>query len=243
MAKKCKCPPAGAPDWVMTYGDMMSLLLTFFILLASLSEIKNEDVWRARVEVVKQSFGMHGGGGHVPTQDDPTLSLVQRLEKLYLQQERHRRTAVVDDAAVHGRQPRVSQSRNDLRRGLGSVVFEPGSAQLSEVSKQQLAAVARLIQGYNNKIELQGHASSSELGAESDYPDLWTLSYARAKAVMDYMVDDLGIRRERIRLLANADNEPMKKKEYDTRALGPNRRVNIEISDRLVDEFTKPLPE
>ena len=30
----------GVPEWVVTYGDMMSLLLTFFIMLVSLSELK-----------------------------------------------------------------------------------------------------------------------------------------------------------------------------------------------------------
>lgn len=242
-SKKCKCPPAGAPEWVMTFGDMMSLLLTFFILLVSLSEIKSEDVWRAKAEVVKQSFGVHGGGGRVPSPDDPTMSLLQRLETLYLQQERHKRTSDVDDPAARGRQPRVTQSRRDLRRGLGSVYFEPGSAELSEHAKEQLRTIGRLIEGYNNKFELQGHASSSELGVQSDYPDLWSLSAARARAVMEFLAEEVGIRRARMRLVANADNEPMKKREYDTRSLGPNRRVTIEISDRLVDEFTEALPE
>lgn len=41
MGKKCKCPPEGAPEWVVTYGDMMSLLLTFFILLVSLSALSD----------------------------------------------------------------------------------------------------------------------------------------------------------------------------------------------------------
>ena len=63
MAKKCKCAPPGAPAWVMTYGDMMTLLLTFFIMLVALSEIKKEDQFRAIVKAVKKAFGMKGGGG------------------------------------------------------------------------------------------------------------------------------------------------------------------------------------
>ena len=40
-------PPAGVPEWVVTYGDMMSLLLTFFIMLVSMSKIKEEGTMRA----------------------------------------------------------------------------------------------------------------------------------------------------------------------------------------------------
>ena len=42
MAKKGRPPPPGVPEWVVTYGDLMSLLLCFFILLAAFSEIKQE---------------------------------------------------------------------------------------------------------------------------------------------------------------------------------------------------------
>ena len=45
------------PEWVVTFGDMMSLLLTFFIMLVSLSEIKQEEKYQAMVESLTQRFG------------------------------------------------------------------------------------------------------------------------------------------------------------------------------------------
>ena len=47
----------GIPEWVVTFGDMMSLLLTFFIMLVSLSEIKQEEQYQAMVESLRQKFG------------------------------------------------------------------------------------------------------------------------------------------------------------------------------------------
>ena len=47
----------GIPEWVVTFGDMMSLLLTFFTMLVSLSEIKEEEKYQALVESVKKQFG------------------------------------------------------------------------------------------------------------------------------------------------------------------------------------------
>ena len=40
--KKPEEPPTGAPAWMVTYGDMMSLLLCFFIMLVAMSEIKED---------------------------------------------------------------------------------------------------------------------------------------------------------------------------------------------------------
>ncbi|GLP96812.1 flagellar motor protein MotB [Paraferrimonas sedimenticola] len=39
MAKKCKCPPPGAPAWMATFADLMSLLMCFFVLLLAFSEM------------------------------------------------------------------------------------------------------------------------------------------------------------------------------------------------------------
>ena len=47
----------GIPEWVVTFGDMMSLLLTFFIMLVSLSEIKEEQKYQAMVESMTKRFG------------------------------------------------------------------------------------------------------------------------------------------------------------------------------------------
>ena len=49
MAKQQKCPecPAGLPGWLQTFGDLMSLLLCFFVLLLSFSTMKIEDFEKA----------------------------------------------------------------------------------------------------------------------------------------------------------------------------------------------------
>ncbi|MFT5812769.1 MAG: chemotaxis protein MotB [Psychroserpens sp.] len=39
MADKCKCPPPGLPAWMGTFADLMSLLMCFFVLLLSFSEM------------------------------------------------------------------------------------------------------------------------------------------------------------------------------------------------------------
>ena len=49
--------PAGVPEWVVTYGDMMSLLLTFFIMLVSLSEIEANEKYRAVMDALQKYVG------------------------------------------------------------------------------------------------------------------------------------------------------------------------------------------
>jgi chemotaxis protein MotB len=241
MSKKCKCPPTGAPEWVLTYGDLMSLLLTFFILLAALSELKKDQQYQAIVEQVQKSFGMQGGGGKTSSKDDPKLTLMQRLEALEMQQNKEKHISNSQDPGIEGREPAVTKVREGLKFVVGGrITFEPGSADLSDENRRQLSLVAQYMRGLNNKLEIRGHAASMELTEGTPFKDLWGLSYARAKAVMDYLTSkEVGIRADRVRLIAVADREPLVKRVYTAQRQEPNRRAEIMVSESLVEDFTQ----
>ena len=108
MAKKgCKCPPEGAPAWMLTYGDMMTLLLCFFVLIVSFSEIKKEDEFLAVVREIQKAFGMKGGGGKMPTNEDPSMSLIERLEALRLRFEIRPNYSNTEEPGMEGRETTV----------------------------------------------------------------------------------------------------------------------------------------
>jgi chemotaxis protein MotB len=246
MAKDdCNCPPEGAPEWLVTYGDMMTLLLCFFVILVSLSEIKKEDQYRAVVEAVQKAFGMKGGGGAMPTQDNPEMSLIPRLDEVHLQHKKEKEHSNADDPGIEGREREVTKVREGQKFAVGGrITFEPGSADLTPLAKRGLKVVANEIKGNNTKIELTGHAARREIAVNSPYHDLWELSFARAKAVMDYLTsEEIGIRPERIRLVANAENEPVKQKVYGWAQLQPNRRVEIYVIEALVSDFDRAETE
>jgi len=242
--KKCKCPPKeeGAPAWVMTYGDMMSLLLTFFIILVALSEIKKEDQYRAIVEEVQKSFGMKGGGGKLPTKDDPELSLIDQLETIQLKRRPVPQLSNAEDPGMDGRESTVTKIREDMQFVTGGrITFEPGSAELTDRAKARLRRVGELLRGETNVIELRGHAASREAGNAADYEDEWALSVARARAAKDYVVSpELGLDPRRIRIVGCSDNEPLKTRVYTSFEKQPNRRVEVFRSNALIQQFNRP---
>lgn len=244
--KKKKKQSAGVPEWVMTYGDMMSLLLVFFVLIVSMSKIKEEERLQAFIEEIKSSFGAKGGGGKMPTNDDPTLSLIKRLDELQLQQQKQKNRSNTTDPGMEGREDNVTMVREGMKFAIGGrITFEPGSADLSEQAMDQLRSVIdkHRIRGTNNIIELRGHAATLELGPNDRevYPDLWALSHARARAVLAFLTSDaIGLKPERFRLVANADREPLIQRVYAASDQEPNRRVEVLVSEALVKAFTEP---
>ena len=242
--KKCKCPPPGAPDWIVTYGDMVTLLLCFFVLIVSFSEIKKDGEYQAVVKEISKAFGMQGGGGKMDTRDDPALSFIKKLEAMAAKSQRFDNRSSTTDPGMQGDDPMVRSIREGQRFAVGGLItFEPGYADLTDRAREQLLDVAELIRGKNNKIFIQGHAAAGEelklLDPDSRYLDLWDLSAARAKAVLKFLVSDqVGLKRERFRLQGNAATEPLIQREYTEADVLPNRRVVVEVSELLVADVT-----
>ncbi len=60
---ECECP-AGAPAWMTTYSDLVTLLLTFFVLLLSMANMDPVRFTEASSSL-KDAFGMHNEPAHV----------------------------------------------------------------------------------------------------------------------------------------------------------------------------------
>ncbi|MDH3584885.1 MAG: flagellar motor protein MotB [Phycisphaerae bacterium] len=249
MKKKCKCP-VGVPEWVVTYGDMMTLLLCFFILLAAFSELKKDQEFQDVVKAIQEAFGYTGGAGVSPTQDAPAKSIINRIEAIALHKSKFRKPSRADDPGVTGKQTTVKRIREGLLFSVGGLVsFEPGSAELLDHARGELAKIARLVRGQNNKIEVRGHATALDLealGAEATgaaRSQLWELSHRRALAAMEALTStDNGIRPQRIRVVACASHEPLLARAYDQDRAAANRRVEIIVNESLVQDHADEGP-
>ncbi|MEM1423916.1 MAG: OmpA family protein [Planctomycetota bacterium] len=241
MAKcKCKKKPEeqGIPEWVVTFGDMMSLLLCFFILLAAFSELKKEHEYQRVITAVKEAFGFSGGVGVMPTDDPPMRSMIELLENIASQQAQESKVSQAQDEGIKGKKTKVTRVHDGLMFTVGgSLTFEPGSADLKAGAREELFKVAALLKGRNNKVGVRGHAAKKVLPADSSFRDLRDLSYYRAKAVADFLITEGGLRPERIVLDARGDTEPVVVRRYADADQTENRRVEVIMLEVMVGEL------
>ena len=73
----------GVPEWVVTFGDLMSLLLTFFILLQMFSEMKREHEYQRVITAIKEAFGYGGGIGAVFASDYCNVNALAPVLELF----------------------------------------------------------------------------------------------------------------------------------------------------------------
>jgi len=228
---------AGIPEWVVTFGDMMSLLLTFFIMLVSMSEIKEQQRFQALMESMRKSFGYHAATiSTLPGNFKPHNSAFANLASLGRARRANTMRGGDKVRAPVGDYPRVQALRPAEHQTIGGVIsFKEGSAELDEEQKQILLATVREIGGKPQKIEIRGHTSTRPLPPDSPYKSHWDLAYARCVNTMDFLVK-FGINPKRIRISVAGENEPRHIKN-DPLLLKKNPRVEVFMLDELTGDF------
>ncbi len=229
--------PQGVAEWVVTFGDMMSLLLTFFIMLLSMSEIREEERYQLMVEAMRKRFGHETSVvSMIPGPTSPRNSPVEKLASMG----RARRVDTMRGGdrvrAPVGHHPRVRAIRTADQQTLGcEIVFQEGEWEVSEANQRVLRATAQELGGKPQKIEIRGHTSPLPLPADSPFRTHWDLAYARCVATMDYLAK-LGIDPSRIRISVAADKEP-KHISPDPILRRQNPRVEVFMLDELVNDL------
>lgn len=226
----------GAPGWMTTFSDMMSLLLTFFILLYSMSNINAE-----KFKNISQSLqGVLSGLGYtnvmetpenspLPSDDiidiDGSKDMRNIQEGIFLMHEK-----VADYISQEGLDAKVSVRMN--KRGVfvdvkEAILFDPGSAKIKEGGIQVLKKLEGLINEFENEIVIEGHTDDVPMNTAL-YPSNWELSTARAVAVLRYLSEGADVDPKRLSASGYGEYRPLvPNNSVENRA--SNRRVHILI--------------
>ena len=241
MARKKKKAPEGTPDWMVTYGDMMTLLLCFFVMIVAMSELKQDERFRKVVESLQREFGYSRSVGMSPADMPPEMSPTRRRMATADENKDLQRGFVQEDSQLGDREL-VVRIREGQRYAVGGVIgFVEGSAELLPEAYDELMGIAARIRGLAHKVEIYGHTSTVPLGPGSAYADHMDLSIARAMAVRRWLIgttDDRGrIDPRRIRVVAAGPYEPLVRRAYERPAWSRNDRVDIVMIEALAPEF------
>lgn len=227
----------GIPEWVVTFGDMMSLMLTFFIMLVSLSEIKEEEEYQALIESIQRQLGHTTAVESMsPGKVRPRNSPVQKLTS----QGRSKRLDTMRGGqrvkAPVGEHARVEIVQQGSRTVIGTTLsFPEGALELPPEELATLREQSRLFQGKPQRIEIRAHTSRRPVDPSETVQDLWDLAYERCRVTMKYLVEEMGVDPERIRLSVAGPNEPVYT-GTDPEQLTRNPRVQVfELNEVVTD--------
>ncbi len=226
------------PEWVVTFGDMMSLLLTFFIMLVSLSEIKEEETYQALVDSMQQQFGYARTiDALTPGDSRPRSSKFSVLSTTGRAKKKDTAKGGVPDKAPSGEDPLVRIIRPGQVTAVGSVIFfDIGSDELRPSAKTAIKDLAAQLRGKPQKIEVRGHTSAEYAARTAGTDEAVQLAFRRAIAVRRALVDGQGIEAQRFRISSAADSEPMHRAGGSV-AIARNPRVEVFLLDETVEDL------
>ncbi len=232
--KKPKRKDEGAPDWLLTYGDMTTLLLTFFILMFTTAEINGSEL--RLILAAFQGLGSLRGGntlqvGKLAELGNSIMSLPSREVGRAL--DKARRAAISQfQPELKTKKVRVTEDERGLVISLAAdAFFRPASAEVDiEAARQTLQKVAALLGSpelAGRKFRIEGHTDNVPTDPEGPYPTNWELSAARAVNVL-HRLSDYGVNDGQFQVAGFADTVPLASNDTpEGRAY--NRRVDIVV--------------
>lgn len=234
MAKD-KCPecPECMPSWLAAFGDLMSLLLCFFVLLLSMSSMDAKKISEAIGSLSGAMSVLEGGTKtEISTQRqleatpmDTTSETAEAVNKVS--------QAVVDANEMIEQAKGPSISLEEGENGFviqlpASLLFKPGSATIdNEDALLFLKRIALIVQELPNNMDvvIKGHTDNSGPGKNSPFKDNWELSSARAISVLQELLLD-GVLPNRMSAAGYAEYRPLATNATKA-GREKNRRVEI----------------
>lgn len=220
---------ASGERWLLTYADMITLLLVLFIVLYAISSI-NQSKYREFKQSVTQAMKTRIPHGQTTTTLPKKVSTSKTLQQQnLLKQIEAKLTAKLQQQNLL-KDVTFSLNAAGLTEGLvaDSTFFGTDSANLSGVGKEVVDTSASVLSKYPNALEVNGYTDNAPIIA-GPYPNNWALSAARATAVVVRMTKTDGIVPSRVVLIGYGQYHPLASNATPV-GQSKNRRVNIVIS-------------
>lgn len=171
-----------APLWLLTFTDIMALMLTFFVLLYSMS-VPDTEQWEEMVSAVEQGMVQHktlrSFSGDFQEVSIDKVDTVRALDLNYLQNLLQKQ--IDHDESLSA--ALLFRAKDRLIISLPvDLVFEKGKADVGVEAKRALLSLSNIFYRLRNRIEIVGHTDPSPAGGGA-YQDNWSLSLARASNV------------------------------------------------------------
>lgn len=226
----------GSPAWMATYADMVTLLLCFFILLFTFSEIDAKK-FQAVMQSFQGSLGVLDSGKTIEDSDYITEAMLEELttnEQVEWEDFRKLQEIVenyLDENGLASDILVLLESRGLILRFHDNILFDSGRAELKSRPMEILKDLAGFLDGeefQNKHIRVEGHTDTDPLRVTSKYETNWELSVARASNVVRFLIEDAGVTPERFSAAGYGEYRPLAANDtIENKAI--NRRVDVVI--------------
>jgi len=224
-----------APLWMVSWADMATLLMCFFVLMVSFAKFDDEKAHESMkaIQVALTRPWPMASNNYVPPIERAKLERKGRGKERDLEKAKKKIQSMLMRAGL-SQAVNIEMGREGLNLvTLSPVFFNPGSAEIKPEGYATLGSIGEFLKEYQNEIRVEGHTSRTEPGPDSTFKNNWELSGARAYAVLQYFIDKHSIPPERISYAAYGSERPRVPADS---AIGQRFNDRIEIKLLTMEE-------
>jgi len=209
--------------WLVTFNDMITLILTFFVLILAMSDMDKASIDQVS-QSVSEAFGI--GGIRAPLVLPRTVQ--PSVDRGQIQADRNAEISkmAIKIASLPGMEAQTGQGEVRVMMN-EKVLFEPGSDVLGKNSRQVLMSLVPVLRETGAFITVEGHTDDRPVD-KNRFSSNWELSTARAVSVVTFLLEEGGIAPERLSAAGYGDARP-RAANHDAQARQINRRVEIKL--------------
>lgn len=223
--------------WLLTYSDLITLLMIFFVVMYALSSINAKKFQAVAVSLSKamgggQSVMNNPGASFVPgfpgsLTVNESDTAVDTEETSDLERIRRELQAYIDENGLNGKVTVNLEERGVVLSFQDVALFPLGSAQLTPDAKNLIGAIGQILKKAPHYLRVEGHTDNLPINT-AQFPSNWELSVARATCVVQELISELKLNPEFLSAAGYGEFRPKVSNET-ANSRQQNRRVDIVI--------------
>lgn len=245
----------GTPEWMVTYSDLVTLLLTFFVLLFSMATIDKQKFEEIATSLRSSFLHISNGEMFFENKGEVMVSVLEQNNAIDAQ-----KSEVNDEREANKQQDSDKEAQENAKKledfkdkvesaikelGIGNyvsvideeeiitlrlnsiVLFDSGSADIKDSGKDALKKLGAFLRKLDNEILIQGHTDNRPINTLL-FPSNWELSTKRATNVVIFLVENCGLDPTKLTPTGNAEFRPVAPNDTEENRQ-KNRRIDIVI--------------
>lgn len=219
MARKKQEEHAHSESWLVSYCDMISLLVTFFLMMMTFSTKDQFDVKEVGVGLLNGRGGIWKNSMAFPQQEDIDPSMVDALS---------RDLASLSEAQAGEQKTSIQPLLDGLTISFDvRSSFAPGSAEVNEELRKNLSTLAGALQRYTHLVVVEGF-TDDHFQPTPDHPTAEAMGIARAQAAARVLLESRLLRPDLVQISSTGKLRPRTSNDTVT-GRASNRRVEVRI--------------
>lgn len=232
-------PAVPAPPWIVTFADLMGMLMACFALMLSFSTISKEEDFSKAAGSLQGALGVLHGEPVLISPIEFYAPMARGEGREAMNQARQELLEIVEAAHQEENIEVLQSSEGIIIRIRDQAVFGSGQAEIKPESAALLLNLGEVLAGVPNPIEVGGHSDDVPIHT-AQFPNNHWLSNARAMKVLDLFADQVGIDRARLSAIGYGEYHPLATNDTpENRAR--NRRVEIKVRYKPGTEDAAPI--